>query len=320
MLSLRLPAQLADALRVQPVQLYRTLNTADRYFRRHWVASPVNAGKPRLVVSALSPLYNLQLALLRNVLKPNFRPSPRSFGGVRGGSIRKNALEHAGQQFVYTTDVSDFFRSIRAGRVRAWFREVGCSEQVAAMCARLCTFDDRLEQGLMTSPFLADQLMIPVDDQIGRACRKRGLVYTRYVDDISVSGPFDFGRSRIPHLIRRILKFNGFRANEEKEQCGALEDGTPITKLRLRNGHLDVRKEYADELLRMLNDHISLSMGGKFTGPYLTHDRLWGKVSFVCWVNPGRSRQLYSLLGRIDPRRAYSEAQRLGLVGLLAAA
>lgn len=315
------PDQLAGILGVKVGHLVNVLKNADRHLQIFDIRNPSNPTKVRRVVSARPPLYNLQRDFFRFALLPNLKPSKFSHGGIRGRSIKTNALAHTDQHFVFTTDVSDFFPSIHFERVKAWFERIGCSTRVSWMCARLCTAGGCLQQGLVTSPFIADQLMIPVDRQIARACERleSPLVYTRYVDDISISGLFDLKTSRIPQLVRRILKLNGFRAKVEKEQFGTLEGGTAITKVRIRNGHLDVRKEYAVELVRTLHDHISLGTRGQFTGPYYTQDQLWGKVSFACWVNPKRCDQLFGLLGRINWEQVYPEAHQRGFITLLAA-
>jgi hypothetical protein len=316
MRSLKTPNDLAGLLGVKVGFLFDVLNNADRHLQQFRIQHPNGTGKSRLVVSARPPLYNLQRAFLLKALLPNFDPSPQSHGGIPGRSIKTNAAVHVEQQFVYTTDVSNFFPSIRHERVRAWFERSGCSVTVSRMCARLCTADGRLQQGLMTSPFIADQLMIPVDNQIERACKNlaRPLKYSRYVDDISISGSFDLQRSRIPHLVRRILKFNGFRAKVEKEQFGALRDGTPVTQVRIRNGRFDVTKEYAAEVMRVIRDHISLAGGGAFTGPFHSQDQLWGKVSFICWVNPKRQAEMFSLFGRMNWEQAFTQACQEGFI------
>jgi hypothetical protein len=316
MLSLTTPDQLAGLLSVKVGHLIDVLRNTNRHLRAFDICNSGNPNKVRRVVSARPPLYNLQRAFLRAVLLPNLTSSLSNHGGVRGRSIRTNALAHVDQHFVYTTDISDFFPSIRAERVKAWFERIGCSPRVSWMCARLCTADGRLQQGLITSPFIADQLMIPVDRQIIRACERLDppLVYTRYVDDISISGRFDLETSRFPQLVRRILKLNGFRAKVEKEQFGTLEEGTAVTKVRVRNGRLDVQKEYAVELVRTLHDHISLGAGDRFTGPYYTREQLWGKVSFASWVNPGRRPQLLGKLRMIDWEQALAHAQGRGFI------
>jgi RNA-directed DNA polymerase len=231
-----------------------------------------------------------------------------------GRSIRTNAEAHQGNTFVYTTDISDFFPTISHERVLALFRRFGWGERVSAQAARLCTHDAHLAQGLVTSLILADQIMHVADRQIAKACAQLGLTYTRYVDDITVSGPFNFKRSGIPALVRRILKYNGFRAKEEKEQFGTLAEGTTVTKVRVLKGGLDVRSEYLTELERQLHDHRELGLGGHFAGPFFTQDQLWGRVEFVSWICPKRRGYLYGLLKRIKWDVVYSEAFTRGLV------
>ena len=58
-----------------------------------------------------------------------------------------------------------------------------------------------LALGLMTSPILADCLMMRVDQRIGGMCRKNKLVYTRFVDDITISGSFPIDSGSFPELV-----------------------------------------------------------------------------------------------------------------------
>lgn len=311
MLAFPTPAALARRLAIREGYLYSLLNRFDEFVEELTISNPATPDKVRKVISTRPPLRSEQSKFYRWVLLPNLCRSQYSHGGVRGRSPRTNALAHAGQTFVYTTDVSDFFPSIHYGRVAALFSRLGCSDKVAALCARLCTYNARLEQGLVTSPILADQFMRPVDEQIGKACKELGLVYTRYVDDISISGPFNFEKSGIPSLVRRILRYNGFRAKEEKEQFGSLRDGTAITKLRVLGDRLDVQGSYITELERQLRDHAILGQGKLwFQGPYYTQAQLWGRVEFVSWVNPRRRGYLYGMLNKINWPKVQEEAEK----------
>src|SRR5262249_55497729 len=154
-----------------------------------------------------------------------------SHGGVRGRNILTNVRPHLKQAFLFTTDICDFYPSVHRQRVFDLFLNLGCSTQVAHLCTRLCTYQHRLAQGLLTSPFLADHLMRPVDERIGAFCRQADLVYTRFVDDLAISGPFDLERSGFPSLVERILSENGFAVNEGKRLFGAVARGATVTNL-----------------------------------------------------------------------------------------
>jgi RNA-directed DNA polymerase len=163
---------------------------------------------------------------------------------------------------------------------------------VARLCTKICTYNHHLALGLICSPILADQVLSRVDRRVGGACESVGLIYTRYVDDITISGPFNLEQSGFAQLVARALAADGFRTNPDKHCFGRLEDGIAITGLREVNGHLDVRREYVDELIRQIDDARNLADAGTFCGPYYTPAQIMGRLRFVCWVNPGRRRDL----------------------------
>src|SRR5262249_5116134 len=117
---------------------------------------------------------------------------------------------HIGQQFVYTADIKKFFPGIHHSSVRRLFLRLGCSEEVATLLTRICTFDYHLAQGFVTSLILADQAFGLADERILRLCEAKKLVYTRFVDDLTLSGPFDLEQSGIPTTIATILYKTGF--------------------------------------------------------------------------------------------------------------
>lgn len=156
--------------------------------------------------------------------------------------------------------------------------------------------------------------MRPIDLRIGAACRKAGLVYTRYVDDLTISGPFNLKDSGFPALVHRILAEHGFAANPLKNCLGRIADGIPITKIRVNRGHLDVGKDYLTKLEAQLADAATLAKGGDFRGPYYTEAQIWGRIQFVCWVNPGRRHALLRSFRAVCWKKVDEEARRLGLI------
>jgi RNA-directed DNA polymerase len=320
-LRLTHPAQVAQLLDTQLPHLCNVLRRADEYYDEFELQDPRNPSKVRHVVGANGVLRAWQSRFYKQSLLPNLKRSPHSHGGVPGRSTLTNVNAHQGQRFVFTVDVAAFYPSIHRERVVGLFKRLGCTEDVARICARLCTYRHRLEQGLVTSPILADLLMRPVDDRIAAACRKiadrrgtRTLTYTRFVDDLAISSPFDLASSGIPGLVNRILKEHGFRRNASKDQFGAVSENASITRLRFPNGHPDVERTYIVELDRQLADHARLGRDEPFDGPYYTQQQIRGRVLYVCRINPGRRRQLLAMLRTVDWAAARTEAYLRGLV------
>jgi RNA-directed DNA polymerase len=312
-LNLQKPDELASALKTPVRALFQIVKHADQYYEDLILLDPRKPGKERPVVNARGKLRRLQQLFYQHLLLPNLQRSPHSHGGVPGRNILTNIQPHLDQAFVFTTDICNFYPSVHRQRVLKLFLGWGCSRDMAELCTRLCTYRHCLAQGLVTSPILADYLVRPVDDRIAGVCRNHGLVYTRFVDDIAISGPFDLEHSGFAKLIERILNENGFPVNE-KRRFGSVTEGASITKLRFPHGHPDVAKSYRQEVIRQLADVGKLAAGEPFEGPYYTESQIRGRVQFICSVNPGHRRHLMSLVKKVNWSLVRSEAEKRNLV------
>jgi RNA-directed DNA polymerase len=315
MLCIRQVTHLARALDESVQRLLEILQNPNSYYQELILHDPAKPTKVRTVVNVCGDLRALQQRLYRRVLLPKLEPSVHSHGGVKGRHIKSNALPHLASNFVFKTDVSDFYPSIHYRRVYDLFvGDLQCSPDVSRLCTKIATFRHHLALGLITSPILADRLMQPVDRRIGIACERAGLVYTRFVDDLTISGPFDLEQSGFARLVESILRENGFGVNPTKHQFGRISEGITITNLRNNRGHLDVRREYVDELERQMDDAFCLARGEAFLGPYYTSIQIRGRVQFVCWVNPGRRDSLLRKYRSIPWAQVEAEAKKRGLI------
>lgn len=314
MLRIQRIDHLASRLGTSRSVLEDVAGSVEEYCQELRLFDPSKPDKHRTVLAVRGALRKLQDRLYRQVLLKALKPSPYSYGGVKGRSIKQNVLMHTGSTFVFTADISDFYPSISNKRLYQLFCErFGCSPEVARICTRLCTYRHHLALGLVTSPLLADQLMHVIDRRIAAACDACGLTYTRFVDDISISGRFSLEQSGVPQVLTQILADHGLSLNPSKHLFGRLDEGSPITKLRLRHGKLDVQRAYIEELERQLDDAAALANGLHSGRAYFTRGQIRGRVEFVCWVNPGRRGRLMSKYRSIHWPDVDSHAKRLGL-------
>jgi hypothetical protein len=124
------------------------------------------------------------------------------------------------------------------------------------------------------------------------------LVYTRFVDEITIRGPFVLSDSGIKATVKGIVERHGFGLADKKTKFGPIDE-VCITGVRLKRHHIDPTGEFIAEFERLVRDHICLADGEAFTGPLLTESMLFGKAHFACSLNPGRRRSLLSMLKRI---------------------
>ena len=315
MLGIKQPRQLAARLGVSLQVINETAKDPSQFVQELILQDPREPTKLREVIDITGNLRILQHRIHRRILLPKLIPSEYSHGGVRGKHIKSNVFPHLGSTFAFATDISSFYPSIHHTRVYRLFRELDCAPDVARLLTRLCTHDNHLALGLPTSPILADQIMRVVDERIGCACKCAGLVYSRFVDDITISGnyslaPTDCG---VPKLIAKILGEHGLAIQRRKHRHGRLADGFTITSLVIRNGHIDVSGRLLEQLEAQFADARALAMGLLPIGLYYTYSQLRGRIEFVAWINRSRRAALLKKLRSIDWASVSKNAQELGL-------
>lgn len=151
---------------------------------------------------------------LNKIKQPSYLFSPR-----RNRGQRDNAALHLGQQQYLTLDLKQFYPSTTAGMVRRWFRdEMGMYPDVAGLLTHLCTIDDQVSFGSPLTPVLCTLIHRPMFDRIADLCERRGLRYTVWVDDLTISGEFIHGD--VAREIRQIITAAGLRSHKIRFRTG----------------------------------------------------------------------------------------------------
>jgi retron-type reverse transcriptase len=207
-------------------------------------------------------------------------------GYVEKHSNITNAAAHLGNRQVLCVDITDFFGSITGDEVKKLFLEAGYPENVAALLTKLCTLANYLPQGAASSPALSNLIMHRVDSSLHEYCTENGLVYTRYVDDISVSGEVIRG-VHLSHL-ERILLAGGFQINKQKTRFQRSKRKI-VTGLSIGSGSIrlprSLRREFRNDAviaLRAAND----GMSSMIEHDPIRFERVLGKLSYWSQVEP----------------------------------
>lgn len=174
-LALGVSSRLLTALMHKPESHYRTFEI------------PKANGKPRVIRAPRTMMKMVQYFLLDYFLK-NLRVHESATAYEPGCSIRANALIHVGKKYVANIDVSNFFPSLSASIIHSRLCALGIKAVTAYTISRLCTYEGGLPQGAPTSAALSNIVLFEFDEALSRYCESKGLDYTRYADDISISG------------------------------------------------------------------------------------------------------------------------------------
>lgn len=132
-----------------------------------------------------------------------------------GTSIVKNAAPHLNNNTVLKLDIRRFFDHIIYPLVKEKvFVKEKYSEKNRILLSLLCLHRDALPQGAPTSPIISNIIMKDFDDTVGRWCRNKKIVYTRYCDDMTFSG--DFAPGEVVSFVKNELGKMGFYLNRKK--------------------------------------------------------------------------------------------------------
>jgi RNA-directed DNA polymerase len=278
-----------------------------------WRALPKRGGGERLVAAPKSRLKVLQRRLLADVLAP-IPVHDAAHGGVPGRSVRTAVAPHAGATTVIRLDLVAFFASIPAARVYGVLRSAGYPEAVARTLTGLMTTvaprevsrelrTPHLPQGAPTSPRLADLVAFSLDRRLTGLAASFGASYTRYVDDLTISGgpSLRSARSRVVELVDAIVRDEGFRLNERKTVVLG-DAGRQQVLGVVVNAHPAVPRPERDALRALLHNCVvhgwASQAGDRSREEFRAH--LLGRIAWVGGIRPAHGRRLDAVAARID--------------------
>ncbi|MCL5028407.1 MAG: reverse transcriptase family protein [Bacteroidetes bacterium] len=160
-------------------------------------------------------------------------------GGVKGKDNISNAKIHQGNKYFFTTDLRNFFPSVKYNDVYKMFISNGFSVDVSSLLTKLTTYKYSVPQGIPTSTYITNLVAILLDKELIDICKCNGIKYTRYVGDLTFSSKKDF-RNLITDIINIIIS-NHMKISyrKTKYKIGPIE----ITGIEVRNNLIKPSRE-----------------------------------------------------------------------------
>jgi len=122
-------------------------------------------------------------------------------GFVPHRSILDGASKHCGASWIFSTDIVNFFQTTSSHMVVKALQSYGYPTHGAELITDLSCLNGNLAQGSPASPVLSNIAFLQIDNLLSDYCNNLNLVYTRYADDIIVSG-----RRNIPNDLEERVK------------------------------------------------------------------------------------------------------------------
>lgn len=290
-------------------------------------------GNFRYIHEVTSELFRVQTFLAHEILA-KVPPHRAAFAFHSGGGIKRCAKQHCGARWLFQYDLSNFFYSVNETDVYRLFCQIGYRPLLAFELARLSTTirmppsmsgvislvpPDRigmpypdacnklgvLPQGSPTSPAISNLVARELDDLLEKVAARYGLVYTRYADDITLSG-MSIGkegfRGEIHRSVIHAIRKSGFIENKSKTRIAGPGSKKVVLGLLVDGPEPRLSKEMYERIDTRL--YACKKFGLKATADFYNFDSAYGfynhmagLLSFVKDVDP-------LSWSRFDPRFA----------------
>lgn len=322
-------------------QLNFFINPKRNVTRYHTFTIPKKSGGVRTISAPVGLLKSFQT--YTNRILQAFYDAPECVTGfVPEKSVVDNAERHLGQNYVFNTDLKDFFPSISQARVWGALqgKPFNFPKGVASAIAGLCcirertnplppdseneVFDDAkpeyryvLPQGSPCSPVLTNIICRTLDRRLNGLARRFQLRYSRYADDITFSSPHNVYHEDGEFLqeLRRIIAGQNFTLNEKKTRLQKRGQRQEVTGLVVSD-RVNVTREYVrslDNLLYIWERYGHNAAFAKFLVRYTPKQDLFAYKPNMETVVAGRLMYLRMVKGEDSPvwRRLQKRFNRL---------
>lgn len=292
-----------------------------QHYTYRWLAK--RSGKARLLEMPKQRLKAIQRRILHDILN-HIPPHDAAHGYRRGRSVASFVAPHAGRAIVLRFDLRDFFPSIRASRVHAFFAKAGYPRNVARLLTGLCTNvaptdivpayevygSPHLPQGAPTSPAVANLCAYRLDCRLAGLARKVGASYTRYADDLAFSGGEELERCARRFQVHacRIALEEGFEVHTRKSRFMRQGVRQQLAGVVL-NVHPNVSRAEYDQLKAILCNcvrHGPQTQNREGHADFRGH--LLGRIAYVGMLNPEHGAKLRDRFNRFSWTLAEPEA------------
>lgn len=246
-----------------------------------------------------APCLSLKLVqrwVLENILY-KIKTSQYSYGfakGIQKGSPLVHCAEkHKNNLYILKLDLKNFYPSIRREKVYYVFYNIGYNSDVSNLLTNICIVNDKLPQGAVTSPYLANLICRKLDLRIAGYCNKRNIAYTRYADDLTFSSDDRELLRKIYGMIKKIVEDEGFYINKEKTVFMTPKNHKVILGVTVNDNLLKAPKEVKRGIRAMLHYEVA-------TGDYTANDKIRGYIAYVDSIEKNYKNKCISYLKKLS--------------------
>ncbi len=284
------------------VEMLRFLTYRTEYLYKTYGIEKKGTSSKRIISQPSRKLKAIQGWILRRILD-NLRSSEFSKGFEKGQSILDNAVPHIGANFILNMDLKDFFPSINASKVYGVFSSLGYNKEISSILTNLCTYKNRLPQGAPTSPKLANLICARLDARIQGYAGSKGIIYTRYADDLTFSAQTLKKIIKTKFFVQTIIPTEELLVNKDKTVLCGPKRQKKVTGLIISHDKAGVGREKLREIRSKIHKI--------YTGEHTNKDHVHGMLSYVYSVDKNSYRKLSTYIDKLNKKYKIIEFDKI---------
>ena len=262
----------------------------------HVISIPKNNGKTRTIHD---PNKSMRVVhdLMMDWLSPYMYYHTSAFAYIKKRNIYDCIQRHQGNEskWFLHIDLKDFFGQTNYDFAMRQIFSIYpfCSlsqedQKVVKSILKIAFLNNRLPQGTTISPALTNLIMLPIDHKIYGDMHKKGMVYTRYADDIIISSPYDFDYEKIIRRIKTIFDQFGapYQINDEKTRYGSSSGKNWNLGLMLNKDNQITVGYRAKKLMKAKLTAYYLDQQNNVNQSAHENQKMFGQLAFYKMIEP----------------------------------
>ena len=218
-------------------------------------------------------------------------PHESANGYLRKRNTYSNAKPHCGNKNILHIDLKNFFPSITFSRIEAKLISLEINPDIAKIITNFVTINDTLPLGFPSSPLISNLICFELDKKISTFCEEE-LVYTRYADDISISGNIFSDKKKLQSNLKQIIESCDFTINNDKTRITKIGQAHFVTGLSVSDANVPHVPKKMKKLLRQelfyckkysIEDHLDFRNSGSYNEDKEIN-RIDGTVNYVAYI------------------------------------
>ena len=189
---------------------------------------PKHSGGWRTINAPKEELKELQRDIKDYLEDAGVNSHTAAYAYVKHRSAKDAVIRHqrTGHTCYLKLDFSDFFGSCNKQTIMRSLTQIPfftCMPiQTLNDLLHVAMLNGGLPQGTPLSPWLTNQIMLPYDFEIAKACNSRAITYTRYADDMLFSADNKTALHAAIRVVREIIAGTNLKINNDKTRISTI--------------------------------------------------------------------------------------------------